>query len=234
MGGRLIRNLVATMKKTHLKLPIVQPVAVAVSGGADSTALAILLAKYGRRIVDRRQLSIVHLSHHWREGARDRDLANVQELANRLGLKLLHGELESPRVGVNLENDARGKRLDFFRRIATSKKGDKKQFRFIFTAHHLDDIAETNLWRILRGQWSTHSDGIRLKDSFLLRPLLNVRKNDLEAFCVEENAQTIQDPTNKDPKYFRGLVRSEVFPALAKSGFDPVNAFAGLTSKRRQ
>src|SRR4051812_45912614 len=83
VGGRLIRTMIATLREAGVVLPITSDILCAVSGGADSLALAHLLAHYGRRIVPRprEQLTLLHINHGWRGRASNADARFVADCA---------------------------------------------------------------------------------------------------------------------------------------------------------
>lgn len=226
-GGVLCRLVVEAFRGFEVKLDASsERLLVAVSGGVDSLALAQLLIKYGRRIVAPEQIGVLHLSHQWRPGKAGVEAAFVERFAKNHGVSFHHVLLKPPpRAGKNWEEDARKKRQEVYRQLA----GPLAPYRYVCTAHHRNDVAETNLWRILRGQWGTHSDGILGVHQSELRPLLKVRKEQLLEFCKEEKIKYLRDSTNLQVSYFRGRIRKQIFPLLAKTGFDPIEGFARLS-----
>ncbi len=199
---------------------------IAVSGGMDSLVLAQLLIKYGRRIAPPDQMGILHLSHQWRPRQAAREAALVEKFAKNKGVSFHHVVLDPPpKSGKNWEEDARSKRQQVYRQMA----GPLAPYRYVCTAHHRNDVAETNLWRILRGQWGTHAEGILGVHQSELRPLLRARKEQLSEFCKEEKLKYLKDSTNLEVSFFRGRTRKQIFPLLAKTGFDPIEGFARLS-----
>src|SRR5271167_2083638 len=88
-GGQLIREVVRSLRMQKFKLPlgdITSHILIAVSGGADSIALAHLLIQYGRRVVSRDAIRILHVNHGWRGAESDRDEQLVRAFARKMGV----------------------------------------------------------------------------------------------------------------------------------------------------
>jgi tRNA(Ile)-lysidine synthase len=188
-------------------------VLVAVSGGVDSMVLAHLLAKYGRNLLDRSQITLLHLDHGWRPESAEQELRTVSSLAESLGVGFLHRKLKSPleeSLSGNWEDDARKKRIEVYEDLA----GHNKEFEFVLTAHHRDDVAETVLWRLLRGEFSEGNVGIKFLDSPCLRLFLEVSKEQILHYAGEEEIVFCEDRSNHDVRRVRAWTRKQVFPLL--------------------
>lgn len=174
-------------------------VAVAASGGADSTALLHLLvetAGWHKGI-----LSVAHFDHGLRpESAAD--AAFVRDQAGALGLPFTLGE---GRLGSASEAEARAARLAFFDAVPADR---------VALGHHARDQAETVLFRLIRGTGPGGLAGIPRRRDRLVRPLLDVDPEDLRAFLRERGVPWREDPTNADPRYTRNRIRAEVLPLL--------------------
>lgn len=210
IGGVLIREVIGLLRSHGVHLPLKDShILIATSGGSDSTALAVLLARYGRRVVGDCQISLVHFNHRWRAEASDADEAHVESLARKLGLGFQRfqgkGAPEKD-SGLSWENEARKERLEAF-----ASFGEKS---CILTAHHQDDLAETVLWRLCSGQMDTHGGGILVNNGPYLRPLLAIKKKDLEAFLQEEGESWRIDQSNQDRRFLRNQIRLDLVPIL--------------------
>lgn len=175
------------------------PVTCAVSGGADSTALAVLAAAAGC-IVD-----IVHVDHGLRPGS-DGEAAVVARTATRLGVPM-----RSLRVtvdpGPNLEARARAARYAV---LPTD----------VLTGHTADDQAETVLVNLLRGAAAAGLAGMRPGPR---RPLLGLRRAETVELCAMAGLAVVDDESNRDLRFVRNQVRHRMLPLLAEiSGRDPV------------
>jgi tRNA(Ile)-lysidine synthase TilS/MesJ len=89
IGGILIRHLVKEFKSFGLELPLKHHCVIGVSGGADSLALAVLLTKYGRRIIDPKKVIWLHVNHGWRGVESDEDAKAVKVIGQKLGAQVI-------------------------------------------------------------------------------------------------------------------------------------------------
>ena len=192
-------------------------IGLAVSGGADSTALAVLMAGLAREHGFR--AFVLHVDHGIRADSAD-DARFVERLADRLNLPF-HGTRVKVvrRRGESIEMAARRERLGFFGRMTAKLKLDA-----IATGHHADDVAETFLMRLARGSGAdglagikriSHVDGITF-----IRPLLDLRDADLKDFLRRQGIAWREDSTNSDVSILRNRVRHVVLPWL-REHLDP-------------
>lgn len=200
-------------------------IVVAVSGGADSVALAAALA-IAARDTDVRASSVLvfaHFNHRLRDDAdHDRDLAVVSRLARTCEVPLVTereqaGAIEAAaRAAGGIESAARSARYRFFDRVCRAVGA-----RTVCTAHHADDQAETVLMRLLAGQKGLQLAGIPDRRElgsgvFLCRPLLRTHREQIDAFLAEQNLSWSDDRSNLDPRYRRNRVRTEILPAIER------------------
>jgi tRNA(Ile)-lysidine synthase len=191
---------------------------VAVSGGADSTALLDALARArGRRGLPG-QLFAAHFNHLLRGAESEADEAFIGEVAARLSVPLTIGRepvAERARSEkLNLEATARRLRYEFLRRAAQSCGADT-----VATAHTWDDQAETILMRLLRGSGPGGLRGIHPVVSLatevrLVRPLLEVRHAEVLAHCTQYDLAFRTDSSNLSAAFTRNRVRHELLPLL--------------------
>lgn len=194
-------------------------VCVAVSGGADSTALLRLLLE--RRNELGIVLSVVHVEHGLRGEAGVADADFVRELAHSFKLPCEIAAVDTLRRVAehkeSVEEAARNLRYGVFRDLLMSGIADE-----VATAHSLDDQAETVLMKLLRGAWTEGLSGIyprvRLDAASphcsIIRPLLGARRWQIEA-CLRSLGQPWrQDKTNESHLYMRNRVRHELLPAM--------------------
>ena len=173
--------------------PAGRQVDCAVSGGADSTALAILAVAAGF------DATLIHVDHGLR--ARSSDEAEfVQALSAALDCRF-RAERVSVAVGPGLE--ARARRA----RYAVLPPG-------VLTGHTLDDQAETIVLNLLRGAGLNGLAGMDTTAEQPRRPLLSLRRADTETVCVAAGVTWFTDPSNVDPAFRRNRVRHELMPLL--------------------
>jgi len=192
-------------------------VLVAVSGGADSVALLCALRAMATRL--NISLSVAHLNHCIRGKASDADAEFVRKLAILLGVPYTVGRTDVPRLakrkGLSMEMAAREARYDFLADAARKMKAD-----VVATAHTADDQAETLLLKLARGAGPRGLSGIScqiIMDGLkIVRPLLDMRRSEIEKFLRGRKQNWREDKTNLDPAYLRNRVRHEVLPFLEK------------------
>ena len=185
---------------------------LAVSGGADSVALAFLLTKGGKKRNAAKRFAILHVDHGLRPESKE-EYRFVRSLAKRLGIpfKGVHAKV-AKRAGESLEMAARRVRLAFFAKCTKELKLDA-----IVTGHHMDDVAETFLMKLRRASLC----GIREKSEVgkvrFVRPLLGCRDRELKEYLRKFGEEWREDASNADTSIERNRVRHEVIPFLEKT-----------------
>ncbi len=187
------------------------PVALAVSGGPDSTALMILARSYGLEGL------VVHVDHGLRDDSQS-EAEVVAKSAQALGFAFESRKVEVP-DGPDLEARARRARYE-----ALPSK--------VLTGHTMDDQAETVLLNVLRG---SATDGLRGMRQVLYRdaggrvtrPLLGLRRHETDTLCRLWGLEVVRDPSNRDPRFRRNRLRHEGLPLLSDiAGRDVVPVLA--------
>lgn len=213
------RNLLVEWRR--LELPVSETsVVVAVSGGADSTALLLGLDELIRKDKLRLLLTVAHLDHGLRdESKKDAEWLSrlVKELGHDMVIAKANLKRKSATVKGNLEQAAREARYEFFLKTATKKKSN-----LVLTAHTLDDQAETILMRLLRGSAAEGLGGIpemreieRGSGVMLVRPLLSwARRSDTENYCQLQQVDFRVDEMNEDEAFARVRVRKQLLPLM--------------------
>ncbi len=189
-------------------------IVIGVSGGPDSVALLFLLNSLKKDL--NLTLHIAYLDHKLRKDSyQDRDF--VKALARKLNLPITVAEINVREMALrgSLEEIARNVRLGFFFKVAKDIKADK-----IALGHNLDDQAETVLMRILRGTGLYGLAGILPKRKIcgyqIIRPLIEVRRKDIEAFLKRKGIKPRRDSSNSEDIYFRNRIRNKLLPLLEK------------------
>lgn len=183
---------------------------VAVSYGSDSMALLDIIKKtyFKNKIV------CAHVHHNHRKES-DLEENHLREFCNINDVVFEFMKIESYKNDKFTEEEARKKRYDFFETLI--KKYDSK---YLFTAHHGDDLIETVLMRIIRGSTLKGYAGIELinkrSNYNLIRPLLFITKDDILSYCKENKISYAEDKTNTLDEYTRNRLRKYVLPHLKK------------------
>lgn len=193
-------------------------VLLAVSGGADSTALLVGTARLREPL--KLRVEVATLDH----GLRPESMAEgeaVARLAYGLGVRCHRRALHlEPGPGVEARaRDARYAVLEELRR--------ERALDVVATGHTASDQAETLLMRLARGTALRGARGIHMEGRSLVRPLLERTREDVLAFLAEEGVAYFTDPMNADDTLFRTRIRQDALPALARAaGFSVVDHLA--------
>jgi tRNA(Ile)-lysidine synthase len=199
-------------------LPRSGRVVLAVSGGADSTALMVLARRWRRRLAQGPELIAATVDHGLRPGSRA-EASAVGALARRLGLRheLLRWRGKKPATGI--EAAARRARYRLLAELVQRLSAEA-----VATAHTLDDQAETVLMRLAAGSGPAGLAGMRPRDVrdgvVLLRPFLGLRKARLVATLRRAKVGWVEDPMNADLAFARPRLRAAE-AILAREGLTP-------------
>lgn len=182
---------------------------VALSGGADSVALLLLLKNAHFNV------HAAHCNFHLRGEESDRDEAFCVELCQRLGVELHRAHFDTREYAelhkVSIEMAARELRYKWFEQLREDIGAAG-----ICVAHHRDDSVETVLLNLVRGTGLRGLTGIQPRNGNILRPLLCVSRAEIEAFLAEKGQKYVTDSTNLKADVQRNIVRLEVLPLLRK------------------
>lgn len=197
-------------------------VLVGLSGGADSVGLFCVLAK----LMDKYALTLnaVHVHHGIRGDEADADAIFCERLCQKYNIPLEIVKMDIPNMAkeahLSLEEAGRIARYDVF--LDRAQKIDSNGKCMVAVAHHMDDQAETMLMNLARGSslkglTGMKSTGVRRtqnKEYVLIRPLLCVRKKEIEAWLSGNGQNYCVDKTNLDDSYTRNCIRNVVLPVM--------------------
>ena len=197
----MLNKLRAFLKEQALLSPGDRVIA-AVSGGADSVAM--LFALYLLRDELGITLEAAHFNHHLRGAESDRDEAFVTDFCGRycIPLHLGSGRIVSGKKG--LEAAARDARYAFLRSLPGK----------VATAHTADDNAETVLMRLIRGTGLKGLGAIAPVSGNVIRPMLTVTRDDVEAFLEEYALPHVEDSSNGTDDFLRNRIRHGILPLM--------------------
>ena len=180
---------------------------VAVSGGPDSMALAVLLSHWAQAQTYKPHIHVLIVDHNLRaESTREAKevharIAAMPHLTPVILNAQLHGQTQK------IQETARHARYEL---MAIYCK--EHAIPYLFLGHHRNDQAETVLFRLAKGSGLDGLSGMRARQNYnheltLLRPFLNLDKSDLHAFCDAHTVDYVLDPSNQNPKFARIRLR---------------------------
>lgn len=197
---------------------------VAVSGGADSVALLLILKRLGYDI------DAVHCNFHLRGEESDRDEHFVKKLCkeNNINVHLIHFDTNTYASlhQVSIEMAARELRYRYFEQLRQDIGAE-----CICVAHHQNDTVETFLINLVRGTGIHGLTGIKPRNGFVVRPMLEVNKHEIEEFLCKIGQNWMVDSTNLKDDVVRNKLRLKVLPQL-ESINPQVSSHILLTIKR--
>lgn len=206
----ILPDVVKTIKR-HDMLHSSSGVVVGVSGGIDSTALLHVLWRLKQEWD--LKLYVAHLNHCIRGEEAAQDARLVQAMGDKLELPVFVETMDIPArardAGLTEEEAGRIARYQLYERLANQVKADR-----IAVGHHGDDQAETVLMNLIRGAGLRGLSGIPPVRGKVIRPLIELEKWRLEAYCQWNGLPWREDVTNLDTAYRRNYVRWEIIPRL--------------------
>ena len=208
------------VKQTIYRYCLIQPgdrIVAGVSGGPDSMCLLHIL----KRLQDEYDIFIVvaHVDHGLRGRQSKEDAQFVEYHASRMGFDFyLHEQkvdLLAKERGISLELAGRHVRYAFFNDVLKKIGGNK-----VATAHNKNDNCETMLFNFIRGAGADGLTGIKPISNNVIRPLIEVSRDEIEVYCHSNNIPYRIDSTNEMQIYTRNKIRLELIPYIQKN-FNP-------------
>ena len=198
------------------------PILVGFSGGADSGALLHLLCRYSK--LSGAKIYAAHVNHGIRGEEADRDEEFCRRSAEALGVDLFVLRADVPTLaresGESIELSARRVRYEFF-----SELMKKHGIPLLATAHNANDNLETLLFNLARGSGLSGLCGIpprrECDGGLLVRPILQMSREDVLAYCEGNGIEYVTDSTNADTDYTRNKIRARVIPVLKEISSRP-------------
>ncbi len=188
-------------------------VIVGVSGGADSLCLLFVLLEYRRQIPF--SLAAVHVEHGVRGEESLEDADFVEEICREYGVLLRRFSFDIPRLArekkLSVEEAGRSARYEAFAHAASEMGADK-----IAVAHNKNDQAETMLFHMARGSGLAGAGGIRPVRDNIIRPLLCLKRSEIEEYLRKRQIHWRVDRTNKETRYSRNCIRHHILPVMEK------------------
>lgn len=182
-------------------------IAVAWSGGADSTALLLALKQHGHHVV------AWHVDHGWCEQSAQ-DARSLKQWAHTWHIPFFSYRLQGM---DHIKNESRSRTLRYQQFF---QWGKSQGIQALATAHHADDQAETVCMRLLQGAGSRGCQGISYQREIggmqLFRPLLHISKQQLIDALVQAQVTWIEDSSNQDTFFLRNHIRHQLFPSMCQ------------------
>ena len=202
-------------------------VGAAVSGGADSMVMLVILKKLGYDVC------ALHFEHGVRsEEESVGDMLFVKSFCEENGIPFFCERARVPELrqkGESVETAARRLRYGFFERTAKAQRIDK-----IATAHHADDNAETVIMNLLRGSGTKGMEGIVPKRGIYIRPMLPLSREEIVSYAQNNGIKFVTDCTNLETEYTRNKIRNLVLPVFKEINPSYHRAFLRASELSRQ
>ncbi len=212
------------VKKTVMKYRMIEKndkIIVGLSGGADSVCLAYILSEWRKKF--RLNLYFAHFNHCLRGEESDKEALWVKKFAKKLKIPLIIKKRDvsdfSKRKKLGKEESARILRYTFFEEVSKEKGANK-----IALGHNADDQVETILMWLIRGTGKSGFTGIppqrpfslKKKEPVIIRPLIETKRNEIEAYLGDNNLSFCVDSSNLKPVYLRNKIRLKLLPYFEK------------------
>lgn len=221
------REALRAFSDSESLIPAGATVLVAVSGGADSVALAHLLHTSGTAI------EIAHANFGLRGRESDRDQAFVEGFARQLGVPFHVRQFDTNTYAQNMrlsiQEAARQLRYAWLEELRA-----QRGMPLIATAHHMQDSVETLWMNLSKGTGIAGLHGILPKQGPLVRPLLFATREDVAAYMVAEQLAFVEDSSNASDKYTRNYLRHHVLPPLREAYPDVVRQTGASIQRFRE
>ena len=195
----LVDNIKDLNKKT---------LAVAYSGGIDSQTALNIVYKLKKELGF--NLIIIHVNYNLRGAESKEDELFARNIAKKYNLNIFIKEIKEGSYNKkNIQNEARKDRYEFFEELYK-----KNIFDYLIIAHNKDDFAETIIYRMIKGAGADIYNCLKKKNNYILRPMLDFYRTDIENYAKENNLEYREDSSNKKNKYARNKIRNIIIPLL--------------------
>lgn len=226
MKEQFEENILKTIKK-YEQIKSGDTLVIGVSGGPDSICLLTVLNNQKEKLGIK--IYVAHINHMIRKEAIDEE-KYVKEFCEKLGIECFVKRADILKIAkkekMGTEETGRKIRYEFFEEVYKKVKANK-----IVTAHNNNDKIETIFMNILRGSGASGLKGILpVRDSKYIRPLIEMTKDKIEKYCIENKLNPKYDKSNKDNIYIRNKIRNKLIPYIQKE-FNPniINAINRLS-----
>ncbi|MGC9099995.1 MAG: tRNA lysidine(34) synthetase TilS [Caldisericum sp.] len=208
----ILEKVLNTIKKYEL-IRRREKILLAVSGGIDSMTMLYILHKL-RNILEI-EIGVATFDHGIRRESAE-EIKIVEEFSKKLNVPFFYGKGNALELHLekkqNLEDVARSQRFNFLREVK-----DKNGFSKIALAHNKNDFVETFLMHLFKGSGLSGLTSMLNKDGDLIRPLIEVKREEIETYARNENIPYVVDLTNYNLSYERNRLRYQIIPLIMSS-----------------
>ena len=202
-------NKLVAFNKKHLLFFNKNKLILAISGGIDSMVLLDLMAKIDIEII------VAHCNFQLRGEEANKDQKLVKTIAKKYNFEFHTINFDTEKYAkenkLSIEEAARDLRYDWFEKLRKKLKAN-----LIVTAHHLGDNTETLLFNITKGTGIKGLRGMLPKRDKIIRPMLEISREEIEIYAKENNIEYREDSSNNSLKHTRNLIRKNIVPELKK------------------
>ena len=231
-GSLLLEKVKATIKRYSMFDQIKNGVIVGFSGGADSVMLISLLS-YLRCDYGQFPITAVHVNHLIRGDEAERDADFSSKFASSVGVEFKLVEVDIPSIAkqckLGIEECARNERYRIFSELSTSLNA----YTTVAVAHNSTDNLETVIMNMMRGAGTAGMSGIPPVRDGIIRPLINVSKEEITTLLTRFGIPYVTDSTNLSSDYTRNYVRNEILPLFKKISETPEKMASRMSDNLR-
>ncbi|MBW5395135.1 tRNA lysidine(34) synthetase TilS [Brachyspira hampsonii] len=199
--------------------------AAAYSGGIDSQVMLNIAYRLKEKLSF--NLIIIHVNYNLRGEDSTNDELFAREMAKKYNIDIYVKEIPPNSYnGKNIQLEARNDRYAFFEELH-----NKKIYDYLLIAHNKDDLAETIIYRMIKGAGTNVYKSLREKKGYILRPILNFYRKDIEEYAVNNNLEHREDVSNKKNYYARNKIRNLIIPMLEEINTNAKNNIIRFAKK---
>ena len=222
----IYEKVISYIKENNLISPE-DTIVEGISGGADSVCLFLMLEEYKKEIGF--NTVAVHVNHGIRKKTADKDEKFVEKLCESKGVELKSYKKDIPLIcKITKESEeecGRRIRYEIFDEVCSQYENAK-----IAVAHHMNDQAETVIFRIIRGSGIKGLGGMEAKRDNIIRPLLCLKSEEIEEYLEQSGQKYRTDETNNAIEYSRNYIRKKIIPKfenVRQNAVEHINALSG-------
>ena len=229
----LVEKVRKTLKNNNL-INKNDKIVVGVSGGPDSMCLLHVLIMLKNEM--NFEICVAHINHMIRKEA-DSETEFVKDFCKKNNIECFVKKVDvinkATEEKLGTEEEGRIVRYEFFEEVRKNTKSNK-----IATAHNANDNAETVLMNLIRGTGTSGLKGIEYKRDYIIRPLLDCQRCDIEEYCKIKKLDPKFDESNKENTYTRNKIRNLLIPYIQKEFnpniIDTLNRLSDISKKEAE